>query len=61
MKIKELSEAVARKFLYYLRADRTNVCSFDRDKNLNLIEARIFYNRGILWDFNTLKFGTLML
>ena len=59
MKIKKHPEAVARMFLFYLRADRTNVCSFERSKNLNLIEARNFYNRGNPRDFNTLKFGTL--
>ena len=59
MKIKGFPKAEMQGSPFILRADRTNVCSFDRHKNLNFIEARNFYNRGNPRDFNTLKFGTL--
>ena len=49
---KGLPEAEMQGSPFILRADRTNVvCSFDRHKNLNLIEARnfimLFYSLGL--------------
>ena len=59
MKIKGLPEMLRRKEVpFILRNRKTNVCLTNRDENLNFIEARHFYNRGILWDFNTLKCGS---
>ena len=50
MKIKGFPEMPRHKEVpfFYLRVDRTNVSLTARDKNLNFIEARNFYNRGIL-------------